>query len=94
MLHSITGVFPVFQTPFREDFSIDSEVLAAEIEWMYGHDIDGIVMAMVSEVIRTSPASAANTDSITDQLSSASVRRARASQLGSPITLKRSEQPL
>ncbi len=54
MLHSITGVFPVFQTPFREDFSIDSEVLAAEIEWMYSHDIDGIVMAMVSEVIRLS----------------------------------------
>ena len=50
----LSGVFPVFQTPFREDDTIDSEVLAAEIEWMYGHGIDGIVMAMVSEVLRLS----------------------------------------
>ena len=51
---SLTGVFPVFQTPFRDDDSIDEEVLATEIEWMYGHGIDGIVMAMVSEVMRLS----------------------------------------
>jgi 4-hydroxy-tetrahydrodipicolinate synthase len=54
MLASLAGVLPVFQTPFRDDFSIDSEVLAAEIDWMYGHGIDGIVMAMVSEVVRLS----------------------------------------
>ena len=50
----LAGVFPVFQTPFRDDESIDTDVLAAEIEWMYGHGIDGIVMAMVSEVMRLS----------------------------------------
>ena len=51
---TLAGVFPVFQTPFRDDDTIDSECLAAEIEWMYGHGIDGIVMAMVSEVLRLS----------------------------------------
>ena len=54
MSKPLTGVFPVFQTPFRDDDSVDAEVLEAEIEWMYGHGIDGIVMAMVSEVIRLS----------------------------------------
>lgn len=50
----LAGVFPVFQTPFDADDSVDADVLEAEIEWMYGHGIDGIVMAMVSEVIRLS----------------------------------------
>jgi len=54
MLDPLTGVFPVFQTPLRDDESIDPDVLEAEIEWMYGHGIDGIVMAMVSEVMRLS----------------------------------------
>ena len=47
-------MFPVFQTPFADDDSVDADVLETEIEWMYGHGIDGIVMAMVSEVIRLS----------------------------------------
>ena len=50
----LAGVFPVFQTPFDADYSVDPAVLEAEIEWMYSHGIDGIVMAMVSEVIRLS----------------------------------------
>lgn len=50
----LAGVFPVFQTPFDADYSVDAAVLEAEIEWMYSHGIDGIVMAMVSEVIRLS----------------------------------------
>lgn len=50
----LAGVFPVFQTPFDADDSVDAAVLEAEIEWMYGHGINGIVMAMVSEVIRLS----------------------------------------
>ena len=54
MSPALVGVFPVFQTPFLDDDSIDGDVLATEIEWMYGHDIDGIVMAMVSEVVRLS----------------------------------------
>ena len=54
MSESLAGVFPVFQTPFLEDDTIDADVLAEEIEWMYSHGIDGIVMAMVSEVLRLS----------------------------------------
>ncbi len=54
MSKSLAGVFPVFQTPFLEDDTIDADVLAGEIEWMYSHGIDGIVMAMVSEVLRLS----------------------------------------
>ena len=50
----LAGVFPVFQTPFGDGDSVDADVLEAEIDWMYGHGIDGIVMAMVSEVIRLS----------------------------------------
>jgi 4-hydroxy-tetrahydrodipicolinate synthase len=48
----LTGVFPVFQTPFRDDESIDEEVLAREIQWLYDNGANGIVMAMVSEVLR------------------------------------------
>ena len=51
---ALAGVLPVFQTPFREDESIDRDVLEAEIRWMYGHGVDGIVMAMVSETLRLS----------------------------------------
>ena len=56
MTGALAGVFPVFQTPFTESGAIDEAVLAGEIEWMYGHGIDGIVMAMVSEVMRLSTA--------------------------------------
>ena len=51
---ALSGVFPVFQTPFRDDESVDRDVLEAEIDWMYGHGVDGIVMAMVSETLRLS----------------------------------------
>ncbi len=51
---SFTGVFPVFQTPFLEDESIDFETLDKEISWLYDNGVQGIVMAMVSEVLRLS----------------------------------------
>jgi 4-hydroxy-tetrahydrodipicolinate synthase len=50
------GVLPVFQTPFRDDESIDFEALAREIDWLYDCGADGIVMAMVSETLRLSTA--------------------------------------
>ena len=49
---SLSGVLPVFQTPFRSDETIDFDVLAREIAWLYDCGADGIVMAMVSEVLR------------------------------------------
>ncbi len=51
---ALTGVFPVFQTPFRDDDSIDRGVLEDEIRWMHGCGVNGIVMAMVSETLRLS----------------------------------------
>jgi dihydrodipicolinate synthase/N-acetylneuraminate lyase len=49
---SVRGVLPVFQTPFHPDESIDFATLEREIEWLFGHGADGIVMAMVSETLR------------------------------------------
>lgn len=46
------GVLPVFQTPYHEDETIDAATLEREIAWLYDCGADGIVMAMVSEVLR------------------------------------------
>lgn len=48
----ICGVLPVFQTPFREDESIDADVFKEYVDWLYDNGADGIVMAMVSEILR------------------------------------------
>lgn len=50
----IAGVLPVFQTPYFEDESIDFDTLGRELDWLYEHGSDGVVMAMVSEVLRLS----------------------------------------
>ncbi len=50
----LRGVLPVFQTPFNEDESLDLVTLEREIDWLYDCGADGIVMAMVSEVLRLS----------------------------------------
>ncbi|MCY4371726.1 MAG: dihydrodipicolinate synthase family protein [bacterium] len=54
MPEELSGVFPVFQTPFLDDDTIDWHGLAYEIRWMHDHGVDGIVMAMVSETLRLS----------------------------------------
>ena len=48
----LSGVLPVFQTPYRDDESIDEQALEREISWLYDCGANGIVMAMVSEVLR------------------------------------------
>jgi len=50
----LRGVFPVFQTPYHDDESIDFGTLQKEIDWLFDCGSDGIVMAMVSEVLRLS----------------------------------------
>jgi 4-hydroxy-tetrahydrodipicolinate synthase len=50
----LRGVLPVFQTPYHDDESFDYETLQSEIAWLYDCGADGIVMAMVSEVLRLS----------------------------------------
>jgi 4-hydroxy-tetrahydrodipicolinate synthase len=48
----LAGVLPVFQTPYRDDESIDFETLEREIQWLFDRGASGIVMAMVSETLR------------------------------------------
>ena len=48
------GVLPVFQTPYQENGEIDYAVLTQEINWLLESGVDGVVMAMVSEVLRLS----------------------------------------
>jgi dihydrodipicolinate synthase/N-acetylneuraminate lyase len=53
MVH-LSGVLPVFQTPFDERYAIDYGELGHEIDWLFGHGADGVVAGMVSEVLRLS----------------------------------------
>lgn len=54
MTNVISGVLPVFQTPFHRDESIDFATLDREIDWLFKNGADGVVMAMVSETLRLS----------------------------------------
>ncbi len=44
----------VFQTPFHESGEIDFKTLRKELDWIFENGADGLVMAMVSEVLRLS----------------------------------------
>lgn len=46
------GVLPVLQTPFTENGAIDLPILEREIDWAFKIRANGIVVAMVSEVLR------------------------------------------
>ena len=50
--HELSGVLPVFQTPWLEDETLDLDTLKREIAWLYDCGAHGIVMAMVSETLR------------------------------------------
>ncbi len=52
----LRGVFPVVQLPYHEDESIDFDTLRAEIDWLWDQGVDGLVVAMVTEVLRLSDA--------------------------------------
>ena len=51
---ALAGVLCVFQTPYKLDESIDFGTLEREIAWLYDRGANGIVLAMVSEVLRLS----------------------------------------
>ncbi len=53
-MKQLAGVFPVISTPFTVDDEIDAVVLRREIDWLIDCDIDGLTIAMVSEVLRLS----------------------------------------
>lgn len=48
----LQGVLPVLHTPFNEDGAIDRDTLESEIDWAFDQGADGIVVAMVSEILR------------------------------------------
>jgi 2-keto-3-deoxy-L-arabinonate dehydratase len=48
------GVLPVLQTPFTPERQIDATVLQREIDWAFNTGADGVVVAMVSEILRLS----------------------------------------
>lgn len=50
--HALAGVLPVIQTPFNADEEIDRSVLQKEIDWVLDNGCHGVVVAMVSEVMR------------------------------------------
>jgi dihydrodipicolinate synthase/N-acetylneuraminate lyase len=49
---AVAGVIPVVSTPFDTADEIDADVLGAEVEWLAGCGVDGLAVAMVSEVLR------------------------------------------
>ncbi len=59
--HPLAGVLPVLQLPYHGDESIDWATLAREIDWAYENGAQGIVAAMVTEILRL-------TDSERDEL--------------------------
>jgi dihydrodipicolinate synthase/N-acetylneuraminate lyase len=52
MASLLRGVFPVLQTPFDDSGVIDEPVLRNEIGWVFDSGVDGVTVAMVSEILR------------------------------------------
>ena len=48
----LRGVLPVVQTPFADDGTIDTPTLHREIDWVFEAGANGVVVAMVSEILR------------------------------------------
>ncbi|MGV3490016.1 MAG: dihydrodipicolinate synthase family protein [Devosia sp.] len=51
---TLSGVLPVIQTPFHADGSFDLESLAKEVDWAFANGASGLVLGMVSEIMRLS----------------------------------------
>ncbi len=50
----LAGVLAVFQTPFDADNRIDHPTLERLFDWLFANGADGVVFAMVSELLRLS----------------------------------------
>ena len=68
------GVLPVFQTPFLDDESIDEATLEAEIAWLLDAGADGVVMAMVSEVLRLHTSDIEDTERVYGSITAEHIR--------------------
>lgn len=58
--HMDRGVYPVLQTPLKEDDQIDEVIFEREINWLIESGAKGLVLAMVSEVMRFTAAERRN----------------------------------
>jgi len=59
------GVYCVVQTPLDEKDNIDNDVLKREIDWLISCGVKGLVLAMVSEVMRFTADESAEADGAT-----------------------------
>lgn len=50
----VEGVLAVFQTPFDDDGRIDRATMRTQVDWLFANGADGLVFAMVSELLRLS----------------------------------------
>jgi dihydrodipicolinate synthase/N-acetylneuraminate lyase len=50
----LAGVLAVFQTPFDDHGRIDHPTMEKLFEWLFANGADGVVFAMVSEILRLS----------------------------------------
>ena len=50
--NDLCGVLPVLHTPFDDAGEIDANILQREIDWAFSIGADGVVVAMVSEILR------------------------------------------
>ena len=82
---ALRGVLPVFQTPWHDDESLDVETLEREIDWLFGHGADGLVLAMVSEVLRLSSEER-------DELAATACRLAASTPMFKPLMYGRTQQ--
>ncbi|MDG1358517.1 MAG: dihydrodipicolinate synthase family protein [Akkermansiaceae bacterium] len=55
-IESLAGVLPVIQLPFLADESIDWDTFSCEVDWAYENGAQGIVAAMVTEILRLTDA--------------------------------------
>jgi 4-hydroxy-tetrahydrodipicolinate synthase len=53
---ALRGVLAVLQLPYRPDFAVDPETLRREVDWVFGQGVHGVVLGMVSEVLRLADA--------------------------------------
>lgn len=50
----LAGVLAVFQTPFDDQYRVDYPALEKLFDWLFANGADGVVFAMVSEILRLS----------------------------------------
>lgn len=53
---TLSGVLPVLQLPYGDDDSIDWNTLDREVDWAFENGAQGVVAAMVTEVLRLTDA--------------------------------------